>query len=113
MAKRDEHGRKVDLHALRHTFATRLARAGVELVQAQKLLGHSDPKLTAEVYTHLAPDDLRGAVEAVSLRLTGSNLPTGSDGPPPNATSRPTQVVGGSMVEGGSGGRFEPATSGL
>lgn len=65
----DALGRSLDLHSLRHTFASRLARAGVSLQQVQRLLGHSDPKLTAAVYTHLEIDDLREAVE----RLDSSN----------------------------------------
>ena len=51
---------------MRPTFATLLARGGVGLVQAQRLLGHSDPKLTAQVYTHLDVEDLREAVEALA-----------------------------------------------
>ncbi len=61
----DAEGRKLDIHALRHTFGSRLARRGVGLVQVQRLMGHSDPKLTAQVYTHLDVEDLRRAVEAV------------------------------------------------
>ena len=56
----------LDIHALRHTAASRWARAGVALVQAQRLLGHSDPKLTARVYTHLQVEDLRAAVESIA-----------------------------------------------
>ena len=59
----DAHGRKLDIHALRHTAATRLARAGVPLLQTQRILGHSDPKLTARVYSHLEVEDLRESVE--------------------------------------------------
>jgi integrase len=59
----DVQGRHIDIHALRHTAASRFARRGVPLVHAQHLLGHSDPKLTARVYTHLGVDDLREAVE--------------------------------------------------
>ncbi len=66
----DARGEKLDVHALRHTAATRMARSGVGLVQAQKLLGHSDPKLTAAIYTHLDAEDLRGAVESLpALRI--------------------------------------------
>lgn len=43
----------------------RLARNGVGLVQVQRLMGHSDPKLAAQVYTHLDVEDLRQAVETV------------------------------------------------
>ena len=61
----DERGEKVDIHSLRHSFASRLARNGVGMAQAQKLLGHSDPKLTMAIYTHLGTEDLRGAVESL------------------------------------------------
>jgi len=61
--KVDAEGRKLDIHALRHTAATRFARRGVPLVHAQRILGHSDPKLTAQAYTHLDVEDLRAAVE--------------------------------------------------
>ncbi len=59
----DAQGRVVDIHALRHTAASRMARRGVALVVTQRILGHSDPKLTARVYTHLEVEDLRAAVE--------------------------------------------------
>jgi integrase len=61
----DAQGRKLDIHALRHSFASRLARRGVPLQMAQRLLGHSDPKLTARIYTHIEVEDLRDAVEAI------------------------------------------------
>lgn len=66
IARVDAEGRKLDIHSLRHTFGSRLARNGVGLVQVQRLMGHSDPKLTAQVYTHLDVEDLRKAVETVS-----------------------------------------------
>lgn len=47
----DEIGRKLDFHALRNTFATNLARSGVSQRLAQELMRHSDPNLTAKVYT--------------------------------------------------------------
>jgi len=47
----DALGRKVDFHALRYTFATKLAREGVSQRMAQELMRHSDPKLTAMIYT--------------------------------------------------------------
>ncbi len=62
----DGDGKKIDIHALRHTFGSRLARHGAGLVQVQQLMGHSDPKLTAQVYTHLDVEDLRKALEMVA-----------------------------------------------
>ncbi len=66
IAKIDDEGRRLDIHALRHTFGSRLARNGVGLVHVQRLMGHSDPKLTAQVYTHLDVEDLRKAIETVA-----------------------------------------------
>ncbi|MCS7237823.1 MAG: site-specific integrase, partial [Thermoguttaceae bacterium] len=60
---------RLDFHALRATYATALARAGVNLQTAQALLRHSDPKLTAKTYTRLGITDLGAAV--AFLRLTG------------------------------------------
>lgn len=65
IARVDENGRKIDIHALRHTFGTRLARNGAPLAQTQLLMGHSDPKLTARVYVHMEAEDTRAAVEAL------------------------------------------------
>ena len=65
IAKYAPDGTKLDIHALRHTFGTRLSRAGAPLVHTQRLMGHSDPKLTAMVYTHLDVEDLRGAIEGM------------------------------------------------
>jgi len=62
IARIDALGRVIDIHALRHTAATRMARRSVPLVVAQRVLGHSSPELTAKVYTHLELDDLRVVV---------------------------------------------------
>jgi len=58
-------GESVTIHSLRHTAASRLARSGVSIIHAQKLLGHSDPRLTAEVYTHVETEELRDALRSV------------------------------------------------
>ena len=47
----DAAGRVVDFHALRHTFATHLARGNVSPAVAGKMMRHSDPRLTLERYT--------------------------------------------------------------
>jgi integrase len=66
--RKDDRGFVLDLHSLRHTYGTRLSRWQVGLTQAQKLMGHSDPKLTAKVYTHLEVEDLRATMDEVERR---------------------------------------------
>ncbi|MEW6118252.1 MAG: tyrosine-type recombinase/integrase [Nitrospirota bacterium] len=51
-------------HDLRHTFATRLAQAGVDIYTISKLLGHSSVKMT-ERYAHHCPESVRYGVEVL------------------------------------------------
>jgi len=58
----DGQGRVVHFHAFRKTFQTLGVRSGVNQRSAQALLAHSDPSLTANVYTDVAALDLHGEV---------------------------------------------------
>jgi integrase/recombinase XerD len=53
-------------HTLRHTFATELLEAGVNLLIIQKLLGHASLSATL-VYTHVRRDHLRSVAEIQGL----------------------------------------------
>jgi excisionase family DNA binding protein len=63
---------------LRHTTATLLLKAGVPLATVQRLLRHSDPKLTSMIYGHLETDDLRRGLERLQL---GAPAPKPTAGP--------------------------------
>lgn len=53
----DKYGRYGDFHAFRQTYGTLGAKAGILLATMQKLMRHSDPKLTANLYTHILVND--------------------------------------------------------
>ena len=57
-------------HCLRHSFASSLVNEGVDMYRVQKLLTHSDPKLTQR-YAHLDPEYMRDAVDRLSKRKKG------------------------------------------
>ncbi|NLX59142.1 MAG: site-specific integrase [Phycisphaerae bacterium] len=61
----DDRGRVADFHALRHTFISNLARAGVHPRNAQALARHSTIDLTMNVYTHVSMNDLGRDVESL------------------------------------------------
>lgn len=56
-------------HDLRHTFASRLVMAGVDLRSVQELLGHKTIQMTMR-YSHLAPAHLQEAVERIATATT-------------------------------------------
>lgn len=53
-------------HDLRHTFATRLAQAGVDIYKISKLLGHKDIT-TTQRYAHHYPESLRDGVNILDV----------------------------------------------
>jgi site-specific recombinase XerD len=58
---------KVYFHTFRHTFASWLVLEGVDLYRVQKLMRHSNSAMT-ERYSHLAPDTLQSAVNAIDKK---------------------------------------------
>ncbi len=61
--------KQLRFHSLRHTFATWLVQSGVNIYEVQKLLGHSNIKIT-EVYSHLATGELHLSVDRIRFPIS-------------------------------------------
>jgi len=66
-----ELGLGVSFHELRHTHASQLIDAGVDVVQISKRLGHASPAITLSVYAHLFQKDDSKAADAINAALKG------------------------------------------
>ena len=62
----------ITTHSLRHTYAYLLKSQGVHVTTAQRLLGHSDPKVTLAVYTQVLDDEIDEAGVILKLMVQGS-----------------------------------------
>jgi integrase len=63
--RKDPDGRSIDVHSLRKTFGTMLARAGVPLTTVQRLMRHSTPTMTAKLYIDVDAIDMTQALDAL------------------------------------------------
>lgn len=53
-------------YCLRHTYCTDLCKAGVDVRTAQRLMGHGNISITANIYTHVDLDDIQKAGELLN-----------------------------------------------
>ncbi len=53
-------------HICRHTFATNMARSGMNPKSLQILMGHADISTTLNIYTHLGFDDVQQEMLKIS-----------------------------------------------
>ena len=81
IAQLDENKRRVDRHALRHSFTTWLAQSGAHPRVAQALARHSDIRLTMGVYTDPTLLSTKAAVAKLELpALASLSLPLSQPG---------------------------------
>ena len=59
----------ITAHMLRHTYASMLFDANVDVKSAQKFLGHADIEVTLEIYTHLSEMKEEKSIEALDNHL--------------------------------------------
>jgi integrase len=60
---------EITFHALRHTHASQLIDAGVDVVTVSRRLGHANPNITLAVYAHLFQKDDGKAATAINAIL--------------------------------------------
>ena len=61
----------VVIHSLRHTYVYLLKQQGVHVTTAQRLLGHSDPRITMSIYTQVLDNE----IDEAGIKLSqGLNL---------------------------------------
>ena len=64
--------KKLHSHLARHTWATILLNAGMDMVSVSKCLGHANSKVTESTYAKVLPDKLFEKVKAVGAALKQS-----------------------------------------
>jgi integrase len=73
-------GGKWKFHALRHTHASALIAAGLDLISISRRLGHSSPTVTLRVYGHLFHSKDNLAADAIGKVLGANRVPNGVNG---------------------------------
>jgi integrase len=79
--------RKIRWHDLRHTFASLMLASGEDIVRVSRLLGHANPTVTLNVYSHMLPREHYGSTDRLA------QLVFGDDGPPESKPATDQVVV--------------------
>lgn len=62
---------EITFHALRHSHASQLISAGIDIVTISKRLGHAKPNITLAVYAHMFATDDSKAAATINAALNG------------------------------------------
>ncbi len=65
----------VTYHNLRHSHASQLIKAKVDIVTISARLGHADPSITLRVYAHLFEESDEAAANAINAALGANPVP--------------------------------------
>jgi integrase len=95
--------RRIRFHDLRHTTASLLLMAGANPAAVQRILRHSDPRITTEVYGHLLPGYLRDEINRLSFGVAPIS-PTASESSPSQANAAAARELATYLLQGPSGG---------
>ena len=68
--------RSIRFHDLRHTTASLLVMSGASPAAVQRILRHTDPKMTLNVYAHLTPEYLHSEIDRLRLGAPTQSLAT-------------------------------------
>ena len=100
--------RKIRFHDLRHTAASLLLAAGVDVVAVSRLLGHSSPIVTLTVYSHAIPKARAGLTDKLAVLFSSKPV---ADAPKDALDVAPDERNLLNRVVGREG--IEPSTNGL
>lgn len=98
----DDHGRRVDVHALRTTFGTLLSASGVAPQITKELMRHCDLRLTMRHYTDVAQLHLTSGLERLpsfapkieDTKNTQTTVPSGRVKSPQDRTGSENNAIG-------------------
>jgi integrase len=68
--------RRVNMHSLRHSFASAMLVNGAPITEVQATLGHANPSITLRVYSHYIPSGDTGTVDRVANAIEAARADT-------------------------------------